>query len=154
VQSRNPTFAAIDLFIWTQVALNYTIIACIVYCLRPFMNAIATYYGTGGDSNLGSSRTGRAYYKSRNAISQSQESHALQPLSRDNVLRQVDPFLRPTLSGTGAAETVVMSPSDNAGGRGNSDHEDEGKSSVYSEDGSTRMIIRKDVEYMVQREDR
>ncbi|RMJ25787.1 hypothetical protein PHISP_03346 [Aspergillus sp. HF37] len=118
------------------------------------MNAIATYYGTGGDSNLGSSRTGRAYYQSSNAISRSQGSHALQPLSKDKASRQGDPFLRPTVPGTGAAETVVMSPSDNAGGRVNSDHEEEGKSSVYSEDGSTRMIIRKDVEYMVQRDDR
>jgi hypothetical protein len=32
--------------------LNYALIACTVFCLRPFMNALTTHYGTAGDSNL------------------------------------------------------------------------------------------------------
>ncbi|OGE56390.1 hypothetical protein PENARI_c003G02958 [Penicillium arizonense] len=56
--TKNPTLTAISHTVFTQLHLNYAIITCTVFCLRPFMNALTTYYGTAGDSNLGSSSGG------------------------------------------------------------------------------------------------
>ncbi|KAJ5963996.1 uncharacterized protein N7479_003872 [Penicillium vulpinum] len=63
--TKNPTFAAISHMIYTQLQLNYTLIACTVFCLRPFMNALTTSYGTAGDANLGSSSGGYGHGSGR-----------------------------------------------------------------------------------------
>ncbi|KAJ5272748.1 hypothetical protein N7478_007873 [Penicillium angulare] len=49
------TIAAIEPTLWLQVELHYALVACSVFCLRPFMAAVSTNYGTAGDSNLESS---------------------------------------------------------------------------------------------------
>ncbi|KAJ5093306.1 hypothetical protein N7456_009167 [Penicillium angulare] len=49
------TLAAIEPTLWLQVELHYALVACSVFCLRPFMAAVSTNYGTAGDSNLESS---------------------------------------------------------------------------------------------------
>ncbi|KKK22661.1 hypothetical protein ARAM_002581 [Aspergillus rambellii] len=54
--SLDPTLAAVQPIIWSQVELHYALIACSVFCLRPFMAAVSTGYGTAGDSTLESSR--------------------------------------------------------------------------------------------------
>ncbi|KAH2929097.1 hypothetical protein KXW15_000304 [Aspergillus fumigatus] len=51
----DPTLSVVTSKIWSQVELNYALIACSVFCLRPFMAAVSTNYGTAGDSNLKSS---------------------------------------------------------------------------------------------------
>ncbi|KAJ6166660.1 hypothetical protein N7470_002107 [Penicillium chermesinum] len=68
--STNPTFAAVRPAVFSQVQLNYALVACTVFCLRPFMHAVTNYYGTAGDSNLGSSGgygSGSRYGKRRNS---------------------------------------------------------------------------------------
>ncbi|KAJ5168966.1 uncharacterized protein N7482_004560 [Penicillium canariense] len=49
------TLAAAEPTLWLQVEVHYALVACSVFCLRPFMAAVSTNYGTAGDSNLESS---------------------------------------------------------------------------------------------------
>lgn len=49
------TLAAIEPTLWLQVEVHFALVACSVFCLRPFMAAVSTNYGTAGDSNLESS---------------------------------------------------------------------------------------------------
>ncbi|KAL4947813.1 hypothetical protein BDW69DRAFT_189851 [Aspergillus filifer] len=53
--SLNPTLRAVPSLIWGQVELNYALVSCSVFCLRPFMAVVSTNYGTAGDSTLESS---------------------------------------------------------------------------------------------------
>ncbi|KAE8348934.1 hypothetical protein BDV28DRAFT_152353 [Aspergillus coremiiformis] len=55
----DPTLAAVEPIIWSQVELYYALIACSVFCFRPFMAAVSTNYGTAGDMNLESGSTSR-----------------------------------------------------------------------------------------------
>ncbi|KAE8146686.1 hypothetical protein BDV25DRAFT_46956 [Aspergillus avenaceus] len=57
--SSNPTLKVVDPIIWSQVELNYALVACSVFSLRPFMAAVSTNYGTAGDSNLESGTASR-----------------------------------------------------------------------------------------------
>ncbi|CBF86070.1 uncharacterized protein ANIA_02044 [Aspergillus nidulans FGSC A4] len=54
--SPDPTLDAVPSLIWGQVELNYALVACSVFCMRPFIAAVSTNYGRGGDSTLESSR--------------------------------------------------------------------------------------------------
>ncbi|KAL4909142.1 hypothetical protein BDW74DRAFT_146062 [Aspergillus multicolor] len=56
IGSTNPTLDAIPSLLWGQAELHYALVACGVFCLRPFMAAVSTNYGTAGDSTLESSR--------------------------------------------------------------------------------------------------
>ncbi|KAJ6010652.1 hypothetical protein N7451_002064 [Penicillium sp. IBT 35674x] len=49
------TLAAVEPTLWLQVEVHYALVACSVFCLRPFMAAVSTNYGTAGDSSLESS---------------------------------------------------------------------------------------------------
>ncbi|KAJ5772911.1 hypothetical protein N7457_007807 [Penicillium paradoxum] len=55
LNSKDTTLAAVEPTVWMQVELHYALIACSVFCLRPFMAAVSTNYGTAGDSTLESS---------------------------------------------------------------------------------------------------
>lgn len=139
VQSRDPTFTAIDHFVWTQVELYYSLISCTVFCLRPFMDAVTTHYGTAGDISLGSSS--RTQHQSNlDVSSRSREGYALHTLGKDQMARKGD-LLFP--NGVSRAEANTLSP---RGGGASSDHEE--GNSVWSVE-SSRMLIRKDVEISV-----
>ncbi|CAI7619773.1 unnamed protein product [Penicillium glandicola] len=55
LNSNDTTLAAVEPTVWMQVELHYALVACSVFCLRPFMAAVSTNYGTAGDSTLESS---------------------------------------------------------------------------------------------------
>ncbi|CAI7660814.1 unnamed protein product [Penicillium pancosmium] len=148
--TENPTLAAISHTVFTQLQLNYSLIACTVFCLRPFMSALTTHYGTAGDSNLGSSSGGYGYgYGSgRQEITDPYASGR----SRDYEMGRVMGRAARRASG------VFRDRPDVTDGRGNktvvseavrSGYSREGGSMHSGSDGSTRMIIRKDVEYSV-----
>ncbi|OGM40511.1 hypothetical protein ABOM_010617 [Aspergillus bombycis] len=138
--THNPTFDAIEHYTWTQVALNYSLIACTAFCLRPFMNAVSTSYGTAGDSNLS---TSYPYASDRGRSNQG--SYALQSLQNRSVVAPEPDIFRPKI---GAGETTVTSAQPGSSTGGHSDRDD--RNSIGSE-GSTKMIIKKDVEYTVHR---
>ncbi|RHZ59542.1 hypothetical protein CDV55_101593 [Aspergillus turcosus] len=174
--SPDPTLSIVTSKIWSQVELNYALIACSVFCLRPFMAAVSTNYGTAGDSNLksgygsssqtpkGNSSGSGSGSKSRSAASAS----ASAPRSRIGLLageerrtwRSLLWERRAGKSGlTGDCEKGCLV----AGGIGAEGEtaaaasqpielvelERKGLTSAGS-DGSTKMIIRKDVQYSVE----
>ncbi|OGE51335.1 hypothetical protein PENARI_c013G10508 [Penicillium arizonense] len=55
LKNKDTTLASIRPAVWMQVELHYALVACSVFCLRPFMAAVSTNYGTAGDSTLESS---------------------------------------------------------------------------------------------------
>ncbi|KAJ5737972.1 hypothetical protein N7493_001127 [Penicillium malachiteum] len=55
LKDNDITFAAVRPTMWLQAEMHYSLVACSVFCLRPFMAAVSTNYGTAGDSNLESS---------------------------------------------------------------------------------------------------
>ncbi|KAB8072948.1 hypothetical protein BDV29DRAFT_202039 [Aspergillus leporis] len=59
IASPDSTLAAVPPIMWSQVELNYALVACSVFCLRPFMAAVSTNYGTAGDTNLESGSASR-----------------------------------------------------------------------------------------------
>ncbi|KAJ5831698.1 hypothetical protein N7474_000009 [Penicillium riverlandense] len=154
--TKNPTFTAISPTVFTQLHLNYALIACTVFCLRPFMNALTTYYGTAGDSNLGSSSGGYGYgfgsgrrgntdpYASGRSRDYEMGRLKGRPGRRASGLFRERPDVGDgTENGTVVCEAVGPAHS----GEGRS--EGEGGSVHSGSDGSTRMIIRKEVEYSV-----
>ncbi|KAI2706238.1 hypothetical protein DTO006G1_8843 [Penicillium roqueforti] len=153
---KNPTFTAISHTVFTQLHLNYALIACTVFCLRPFMNALSTHYGTAGDSNLGSSSGGYGYGSGsrRRVNTDPYASGRSRDYEMGNVKgrpsRQVSGLFkeRPHLGDGTENRTVVCEasgPSHSGEGRSEEDRSSERSGS----DVSTRMIIRKDVEYTV-----
>lgn len=116
------------------------------------MNALTTYYGTAGDSNLGSSSGGYGYgYGSgrrgntdpyASGRSQDYEMGGVKgrPGRRASGLLR----LRPDV-GDGTAVCEAVEPAHSGEGRSEGD----GGSIRSGSDRSTRMIIRKEVEYSV-----
>ena len=47
-QSTNPTLDAASVIIWSQVYIGYSLIACTIPCLKPFMNACNTGFVASG----------------------------------------------------------------------------------------------------------
>lgn len=154
--------------------MNFALIACTVFCLRPFMNAVTTAYGTAGDENLeASSRSRSTPYgsstmygsgKHRGTVhspSQGGEDFALQSFggassSGGHVGRhgythtQQGAFVPRGAPGSEGAETLVTS----FPGSGAPSQEDRDERGSLGSEGSTKMIIKKDVEYTVQTEPR
>ncbi|KAH8428383.1 uncharacterized protein LDX57_006081 [Aspergillus melleus] len=62
LHSYDATLASVSPIIWAQVELDYSLVACSVFCLRPFMAAVSTNYGTAGDEIL---ESGNASEQSR-----------------------------------------------------------------------------------------
>lgn len=152
----NPTFTAISHTIFTQLHLNYALVACTVFCLRPFMNALTTNYGTAGDSNLGSSSGGYGYgygsgrrgntdpYATGRSRDYEMGTVKGRPARRASGLFTGRPDVGDGME-NGTVVCEAGGPSNSGEGRSEGD-----RGSMRSgSDGSTRMIIRKDVEYSV-----
>ncbi|KAH8432486.1 uncharacterized protein LDX57_010123 [Aspergillus melleus] len=175
INSHNPTFDSIAHYVWTQVEMNYSLVACTVFCLRPFMNAVTTAYGTAGDENLEASSRSRStpygsgtmYGSGRHGKSHNQSQtggggggdFALQSFGAASASgarhgythTQQGAFVPRGAPGSEGAETLVTTFPGSSGAPSQEDRDERG--SVGS-DGSTRMIIKKDVEYTVQTEPR
>ena len=106
------------------------------------MDAVTTHYGTAGDYSLGSSNRTT---QQQSASSRSHESYALQSVAREHIGKKAE-YIFPSGAGTGTVEANTLAPrGESRGGPGHSDHEG---NSVHSVE-SSRMLIRKDVEYSV-----
>ena len=46
INSPNPTLEGTIAVIWTQIELDYSVMACTIPCLKPFMIAVSTNYGS------------------------------------------------------------------------------------------------------------
>ncbi|KAJ5090227.1 hypothetical protein N7532_008911 [Penicillium argentinense] len=88
----NPdvTLSAIEPTLWLQVEVHYALVACSVFCLRPFMAAVSTNYGTAGDSTLESSASrSRGTKGSSKSGSNSGSGSSSNPTSRSRSLSRV-----------------------------------------------------------------
>jgi hypothetical protein len=146
-----------------QVELNYSIVSCTIFCLRPFMMAVSTNYGTAGNVSIaGSKNNSRNYpYGAASGKPRSRaagESFTLRSITKsfgkeitlsstsDKVHSEVN-----LNAGSGAGvRTLISSAPQRAASRRSKYHPGhDGRSSTGS-DGSTKLIILKDIEYTVQ----
>jgi hypothetical protein len=137
--------------------MNYALTACVAFCLRPYMNAVRTNYGTAGDAVLGSTL---GYIKESSGsghilpatfdvqmqtlkkkdIDNAESIHG-PPVAQDERVRS--DLFQPR----GGGSTVTTAAGESSSSR---QRADDGGSVHSSDGGSTRMIIRKKVEYGVQ----
>lgn len=45
IHSTDPTLASVSTYIWTEIQVNYSVMACTSNWLQPFMSAVSTHYG-------------------------------------------------------------------------------------------------------------
>jgi hypothetical protein len=140
--------------------MHYSLIACTVFCLRPFMMAVSTNYGTAGDENLTSSGGNGSRSRTNNGYGSKSgtgnQSYAMKSMTRSfrkgggdiSMLSnapaggdRLDEYLH-----TETRQNATVSATVGASRRKHTGHDG---SSVGSNE-STKMIIRKDVHYAVQ----
>ena len=46
INSSNPTLHGVNAVVWTEIQLQYSITACVCYCLRTFVSVLSTNYGS------------------------------------------------------------------------------------------------------------
>ncbi|OQE00656.1 hypothetical protein PENVUL_c048G04598 [Penicillium vulpinum] len=122
LNSQDTTLAAVKPTVWMQVELHYALVACSVFCLRPFMAAVSTNYGTAGDSTLESSasrsrsngtkedsKTGSG---SNSNIASRSMSHSRRNRKRAGT-GPWPPLSYPPVSGSGSGPGAISSPSEN-----------------------------------------
>ncbi|PWY92693.1 hypothetical protein BO70DRAFT_392081 [Aspergillus heteromorphus CBS 117.55] len=144
--SQNPTLDIIDGYVWTQMEMNYALIVCTAFCLAPFMRAISVTYGNAGEVTLGTSSANSRSAKYAKDRSKQSQSYALQSIENAEEARYGNRRSQPSqatfvpdLSGGLATATAY-----DGGSRTDRD-------SVASTE-STKMIIKKNVEYTVTHE--
>ncbi|KAL4869110.1 hypothetical protein BDV12DRAFT_196732 [Aspergillus spectabilis] len=152
IGSRDSTLDAIPSLIWAQVELNYALVACSIFCLRPFMAAVSTNYGTAGDSTLESSSRDASKHKSSGSKSAGSGNRGTLLIGNETVAFGV--LQRPDVGVGGkgkgvqphAQERSVRSPV----GEQEIELVEQGRGGSLGSDGSRKMIIRKDVQYTIE----
>ncbi|GKZ28886.1 hypothetical protein AbraIFM66950_001510 [Aspergillus brasiliensis] len=146
--SENPTLDIIDAYVWTQMGMNYALIVCTSFCLAPFMRAISVTYGNAGEVTLGTSSARSKSGKYARDVSKQSQSYVLQSMDNHeeishgmNNLRHSQPTFVPERS-SGIVSATAYDGSSRTDG-----------DSVASSE-STKMIIKKNVEYTVTHEPR
>ncbi|KAJ5513083.1 hypothetical protein N7463_002635 [Penicillium fimorum] len=114
LNNEDTTLATVEPTVWMQVELHYALVACSVFCLRPFMAAVSTNYGTAGDSTLESSASRSNGTKEGSKIASGSESGtrsrsntASKSMSHSRVQRKIAgtgslPLVTPIISGSGS----------------------------------------------------
>ncbi|KAE8392373.1 hypothetical protein BDV23DRAFT_192545 [Aspergillus alliaceus] len=147
MSSPDPTLAAVEPIIWSQVELNYALVACSVFCLRPFMTAVSTFYGTAGDVNLESGSTSRTP-KDQSSSSRSGTrvtTSVVDGRERWRVSRSGAPSKTHERLGNGESGLAQAGLVDSS-----IELVESGDSGMAECSGGTNMCIRKDVEYTVE----
>lgn len=148
--SGDPTLDPVNPLIWAQVELHYGLIACSVFCMRPFMTAVSTNYGTAGDSTLESSSREASKYYNKSSASKSGGSRArgARFIGNETVTSGFGGLLS-TVSASGGGVKGMGTQARGVPSRGTDEIELVDQKSTGS-DGSAKMIIRKDVQYTVE----
>ncbi|GKZ22095.1 hypothetical protein AbraIFM66951_008834 [Aspergillus brasiliensis] len=146
--SENPTLDIIDAYVWTQMGMNYALIVCTSFCLAPFMRAISVTYGNAGEVTLGTSSARSKSGKYARDVSKQSQSYVLQSMDNHEEIshgmnnpRHSQPTFVPERSSGMVSATAYDGSS-----------RTDGDSVASSE--STKMIIKKNVEYTVTHEPR
>ncbi|KAJ5383430.1 hypothetical protein N7517_001341 [Penicillium concentricum] len=114
LNNEDTTLAAVEPTVWMQVELHYALVACSVFCLRPFMAAVSTNYGTAGDSTLESSasrsngtKEGSKTASGSGSGTRSRSDTASRSMSHSRIQRKIAstgswPLVTPVISGSGS----------------------------------------------------
>jgi len=135
INSPNPTLEGTIALIWTQVELDYSVMACTIPCLKPFMIAVSTNYGSiaptkstiNGSNGLSGDRSKGSF-----ALTSVSRSKTKSPMSTDlgeSRLRMDKVFNSTSVTYNGQPDQHSVGSSD-----------------------STRMIIKKETEWSIERE--
>ncbi|KAK2748148.1 hypothetical protein FQN57_001273 [Myotisia sp. PD_48] len=147
--SSNPSFDYINTAIWTQVGLHYSIVACTSFCLKPFMAAVSTNYGLGEGTSSGDNST----YARRNGYtpnhSYSTNNFPMKPLHKNKMLRSFESKSQRDEDQIRSGNSMFRRDGTDTLTMVTNERRIDGSSSMDSND-STRMIIKKDVEYKIQ----
>lgn len=146
----NFTLAEASYIVWTETQINYSLISATIPILRPFINTLSTNYGIGAATEYSASASGNATVS--NAYMMSSLRSDRRKSRQDSIARGQEP------GRTFKAETNAFAYSGKAGEASTGDSRlssriDKDAESRASNE-SQRMIIRKDVEWDVQTEDR
>jgi hypothetical protein len=153
IHSLNPTLHGVSAVIWTEIQLQYSIVACVSHCLKPFMSAVSTQYGSAVinieiyDTVNGPGTKGYGVGSQRsnnNSYALGSKKRGVQSSALESVTRGED-----------EGKTVSLFRPDTSFNRTIISHEPRTRCDTDSKGSneSTRMIIRKEREYTVQIED-
>lgn len=148
--SDDPSLDLVDTAIWTQVGLHFAIISCTSFCLKPFMAAVTTNYGVGEGTTSGDygySRDGYAKQSGSASNGGAGRSGGNNSFALRSLPRRANHKLKGLVGSDDEEEGVFHGTSNNHTWVTNERRLD--ASSIGSND-STKLIIKKDVEYKIQ----
>ncbi|KAL5343675.1 hypothetical protein BJX70DRAFT_393734 [Aspergillus crustosus] len=152
IGSRDPTLDAVPSLIWAQVELNYALVACSVFCLRPFMAAVSTNYGTAGDSTLESSSREVSKHKSAGSKSGGSGNRGTLLIGDETMAFGVlqRPDLEGGVNGNGVQARTLERKVRSPAGEQDIELVEQGRVASVESHESRKMIIRKDVQYTIE----
>jgi len=148
VSSPNITLNLVNTSIWSQIELNYSVVACTTFCLKPFVLAVSTNYGTAGSGALEASGMRSSLPKSGYSFDpqRSKGSFALQSMT--NSIRDLK--ISKPVAADGTKLNSVMFRGDKVDNTTTVTLDrNRGANSIGSDD-STKLIIKKDVGYTIE----
>lgn len=135
INSPNPTLEGTIALIWTQVELDYSVMACTIPCLKPFMIAVSTNYGSiaptkstiNGSNGLSGDRSKGSF--ALTSVSRSKDKSPMPTDLGESRLRMDKVFNLTSVTYNGQPDQHSVGSSD-----------------------STKMIIKKETEWSIERE--
>ncbi|KXG47931.1 uncharacterized protein PGRI_018010 [Penicillium griseofulvum] len=125
LNNEDTTLAAVEPTIWMQVELHYALVACSVFCLRPFMAAVSTNYGTAGDSTMeGSTSRSNGTKEGSKTASGSGSGSGSGTRSRPNTASRSHSRIQRKIAGTGS--WPPLPPTTSGSGSGSRQSENQG----------------------------
>ncbi|KAK2750535.1 hypothetical protein FQN55_002136 [Onygenales sp. PD_40] len=146
IYSINPSFHLVSSAIWTQIQLHYSLIACTVFALKPFMSAVSTNYGNAEGTSLNQSGYNSKQHDTTDTAP-SGNSFALQSMTRSASRARNLASAGNTQGGSGDSSLFPEGYGATSATVSNARKHDE--RSLDSND-STKMIIKKDIQYSVE----
>lgn len=152
VHSSNPTLDLVRVVVWTQIELHYSTVSVTVPCLRPFMMAVSTDYGaTEPRTALGSKAYGSS--GSRKGSSYALNSMESGNGQRRNSSNNPSMFHRARMGASRISTGNKIFRSDRSNNETIVTHEGAHDSNSIETNDSRKMIIKKEVDFKVEREE-
>jgi len=153
IHSSNPTLRGVNTVIWTEIQLQYSIIACVCYCLRTFMSVVSTNYGSAAinvevyDTVNGRSTKGYGVGTQQRSLRSIGNSFALDSATR----RKQNGGLESATGGDDHGKKGSLFRPDGSFGKTTISHEPRVARDTDSKgsNDSTRMIINREMKYTV-----
>jgi len=154
IHSLNPTLGLVGAVVWAQIELHYSNVSGTIPCLRPFMMAVSTDYGTTDPRTAVGSK---AHGSSSGSGNRKGSSFALNSMGsgngRMNSENNPSMFLKARMGASRMTSTSsVFSRADRSNNKSViTSHEGAHDSNSIESNDSRRMIIKKEVDIRVER---